>query len=171
VVFLTCICFIYAFCWRKKVKILDNANAGNLNDHRFVSYHELVCAISNFNEANLLGRGDFGSVFRGCLDDGLLVEIKVLNLEVEGLSKGFEAECKILRMVQQRNLIKTMSLCSNLDLKLFFFSSCQKEILHKWLYFDNYFLNLHQRLNIMVDISVALEYLHHHQPHIVLHCN
>ena len=43
--------------------------------------------------------------------------------------------------------------------------------LDKWLYSHNYFLDLIQRLNIMIDVASALEYLHHDCPSLVVHCD
>ncbi|ONK74884.1 uncharacterized protein A4U43_C03F11110 [Asparagus officinalis] len=46
-----------------------------------------------------------------------------------------------------------------------------KENLDERLYSDTCYLSLHQRLSIMVDVSSAVEYLRHHHPHYVLHCD
>ena len=58
-----------------------------------------------------------------------------------------------------------------MDFKALVLEFMPKENLEQWLYSDNYFLNLLQRLNIMVDVSVALDYLHHDHQHVVLHCD
>ena len=58
-----------------------------------ISYHELCHGTNNFYERTLLGIGGFGSVYKGVLFDGTIVAIKVLNLQLEGAFKSFDAEC------------------------------------------------------------------------------
>jgi LRR receptor-like serine/threonine-protein kinase FLS2 len=41
----------------------------------------------------------------------------------------------------------------------------------KWLYSNNYCLDFLQRLNIMIDVASALEYLHHGSSILVVHCD
>nr|CAD1834118.1 unnamed protein product [Ananas comosus var. bracteatus] len=43
--------------------------------------------------------------------------------------------------------------------------------LEKWLYSHNHYLDLIQRINIMTDVALALEYLHHQCPTPVVHCD
>ena len=43
--------------------------------------------------------------------------------------------------------------------------------LEKWLYSCNYFLDIMQRINIMIDVASALEYLHLGHPIPVIHCD
>ncbi|PHU18836.1 hypothetical protein BC332_09987 [Capsicum chinense] len=43
--------------------------------------------------------------------------------------------------------------------------------LEKYLYSHNYFLDIRQRLSIMIDVACALEYLHHGCSLPVIHCN
>ncbi|XWS10889.1 hypothetical protein CRYUN_Cryun38cG0036900 [Craigia yunnanensis] len=43
--------------------------------------------------------------------------------------------------------------------------------LEKWLYSHNHFLDVSQRLNIMIDIALALEYLHRGHTPPVVHCD
>ncbi|KAJ0967647.1 hypothetical protein J5N97_024564 [Dioscorea zingiberensis] len=76
---------------------------------RLISYHELLIATNNFSEANLLGRGGCSSVFKGHLEDGLVVAIKVIDLEKAGAATSFDRECEALRMVRHRNLVRIIS--------------------------------------------------------------
>ena len=43
--------------------------------------------------------------------------------------------------------------------------------LEKWLYSHNYCLNLVQRVSIMVDVALVLDYLHNGQSESVVHCD
>ena len=43
--------------------------------------------------------------------------------------------------------------------------------LEKWQYSHNHFLDVSQRLNRMIDMALALEYLHHGHTPPVVHCD
>ncbi|XP_065848812.1 probable LRR receptor-like serine/threonine-protein kinase At3g47570 isoform X1 [Euphorbia lathyris] len=43
--------------------------------------------------------------------------------------------------------------------------------LEKWLYSHNYFLDIFQRLNIMIDVASAVEYIHHGSMNPIVHCD
>ncbi|XP_039030527.1 probable LRR receptor-like serine/threonine-protein kinase At3g47570 [Hibiscus syriacus] len=43
--------------------------------------------------------------------------------------------------------------------------------LDKWLYSSNHFLDIQQKLNILIDVASALEYLHHGRTTPVVHCD
>ena len=140
-------------------------------EHRLISYQELRRATNDFSEANILGLGSFGSVFKGILSEGTLVAVKVLNLQLEGAFKSFDAECKVLARVRHRNLVKVISSCSNPELRALVLQYMPKGSLEKWLYSFNYYLSLFQRVSIMLDVALALEYLHHGQSEPVVHCD
>ncbi|ONK59105.1 uncharacterized protein A4U43_C08F3020 [Asparagus officinalis] len=181
-------CILLRFC-RRKPKNLAPPIMLSPTEHRLISYYELVRATDNFSEINLLGTGAIGSVYRGLLDDGLLVAIKVLNLEmyrgllddgllvaikvlnleIEGASRSFDAECRALRMVRHRNLVRIISTCSNLNLKALVFQFMPNGSLERWLYSHNYCLSLLQRIDIVIDVASAIDYLHHHHSEVILH--
>ncbi|KAM3742766.1 hypothetical protein ACB098_07G092700 [Castanea mollissima] len=132
-------------------------------DQRMISYHELCRGTNNFCESNFLGIGGFGAVYKGILSDGTTVAVKVLNLHLEGTFKSFDAECKVLRAFQHRNLVKVISVCSSPEFKALVLQYMSNYSLEKWLYSHNYCLNLVQIVGVMVDVCSALDYLHNGQ--------
>ncbi|XP_004295584.1 PREDICTED: putative receptor-like protein kinase At3g47110-like [Fragaria vesca subsp. vesca] len=139
--------------------------------YRRVSYHELLTATNGFSVSNLLGIGSFGSVYRGTFSDGVDVAIKVLNLETEGAFTSFDVECEMLSNIRHRNLIRIISCCSQNDFKALILNYMPNGSLEKWLYSHNCSLNLLKRLDIMIDVASALEYLHHDYETPIVHCD
>ncbi|CAN6568470.1 unnamed protein product [Malus baccata var. baccata] len=151
-----------------------------------VSYQSLVKATDGFSSANLIGMGGFGSVYKGLLDQGeTTIAIKVLNHDRHGASKSFVAECEALKNIRHRNLVKVLSACSGFDYRGSDFKALIYEFmvngsLEEWLHPTQTSidtdqrprsLTFSQRLNIAIDVAVALDYLHHlcHVP--IVHCD
>ncbi|KAK4711001.1 hypothetical protein R3W88_005514 [Solanum pinnatisectum] len=135
------------------------------------SYYELQRATQGFDGNNLLGSGGFGSVFKGTLADGMVLAVKVFNVQMEGTFQTFDRECEILRNLCHRNLTKIISSCCNSDFKALVLEYMPNGSLDKLLYSQDCSLNIMQRLNIMVDVASALEYLHHGYSVPVIHCD
>ncbi|KAL3849058.1 hypothetical protein ACJIZ3_010940 [Penstemon smallii] len=136
-----------------------------------ISYYELLRATRNLDEENLIGRGSLGSVYKGIFSNGMIVAVKVFNLDVQGALKSFDIECEILRSIRHRNLIKVITSCTNLDFKALVLEYMRGGNLDKWLYSPNHFLNITQRLGIMIDVASAVEYLHYGFSTPIVHCD
>lgn len=95
-------CLFLAIFWRQNSKRhIQRETSPLLNaGHRRISYAELVIATNEFSDANLLGIGSFGKVYKGILSDGTMVAVKLLNLQNEGAQKSFDKECKVLGRVR-----------------------------------------------------------------------
>ncbi|KAL8499031.1 hypothetical protein ACS0TY_022116 [Phlomoides rotata] len=124
-----------------------------------------------FNETNLLGIGSYGSVYRGILRDGMAIAVKVFNTQSEAAFNSFDVECEALRNIHHRNLTKVLSSCSNPDFKALVLEYMPNASLAKWLYSHNLFLDARQRLDILIDVASALEYLHHGYSTPIVHCD
>ncbi|PQP96882.1 putative LRR receptor-like serine/threonine-protein kinase [Prunus yedoensis var. nudiflora] len=175
-------CFIVA---RSKVK---KSRGGPVASHSYkgwksISYLELVQSTGGFSVDNLIGSGSFGSVYKGVFPtDGRVVAVKVLNLQQQGASKSFIDECKVLRSIRHRNLLKIISACSSIDnqgndFKSLIFEFMANGSLDSWLHprdddeSQSKRLSLIQRLNIAIDVASALDYLHHHCETTLVHCD
>jgi LRR receptor-like serine/threonine-protein kinase FLS2 len=158
----------------KKRKMVENTlerGLSTLGAPRRISYYEVVQATNGFNESNLLGKGGFGSVYRGALTHGEMIAVKVIDLQSDVKSKSFDTECNAMKNLRHRNLVKIISGVSNLDFKALVMEFMLNGSVDKWLYSNNYCLNFLQRLNIMIDVASALEYLHHGSSFPVVHCD
>uniref|UniRef100_A0A6I9QLK8 Probable LRR receptor-like serine/threonine-protein kinase At3g47570 n=2 Tax=Elaeis guineensis var. tenera TaxID=51953 RepID=A0A6I9QLK8_ELAGV len=111
-----------------------------------------------------------------------IVAVKVLNLQRYGACRSFMAECKALRNIRHRNLVKIFTSCSSVDhhgndFKALVFEFMPNGSLEEWLHpnaredHQSRSLSLIQRLNIAIDIASALEYLHHLGPTPIVHCD
>lgn len=162
---------IILFKCQKKRKDGDQTLTIPEVSYQRISYHELQEATDGFSESNTLGKGGFGSVYKGRLKDGTVVAVKVFNLESEGSYKSFDVECKALRSLRHRNLAKVISSCSNTEFRALVLDYMPNGSLEKWLYSHNYFLNILQRVNIVIDVACALDYLHNEFTIHVVHCD
>ncbi|KAJ9174751.1 hypothetical protein P3X46_013357 [Hevea brasiliensis] len=148
-----------------------------------LSYRKLLKATNGFSSDNLIGIGNFGSVFKGTLEqEGMVIAVKVLNLMHRGALKSFMAECEALRNIRHRNLVKILTACSGVnyqgdDFKALVYEFMINGSLDGWLHPTlgsnevSRTLNILQRLNIAIDVACALEYLQLHCETPIVHCD
>ncbi|PIN01287.1 Serine/threonine protein kinase [Handroanthus impetiginosus] len=115
----------------------------------------------------VLGTGAYGTIYKGFLRVGTTVAVKVFNLQVGGALESFDAQCEALRSLRHGNLTKVICSCSNNSFKALVLEYMSKGS----PYSHYYFLDIRQRLDIMIDVVSALEYLHHGYSMLVIHCD
>ena len=181
----TIVSFFLFYC--KKNRSKNNSLEFSLRQSLLqVSYQVLLKATDGFSLANLIGEGSFGSVYKGILgEDRTIVAVKVLNLQRRGASRSFVSECEALKNIRHRNLVKIITSCSSVDFhgndfKALVYEFMPNASLENWLHMDQetnirqveiHNLNLLQRINIANDVACALDYLHHHCPMPIVHCD
>ncbi|KAL6292818.1 hypothetical protein ACE6H2_000960 [Prunus campanulata] len=171
VILLAAIVSIFVLRRKRNVEVAGEATSLPQLLWRRISHLELLRATNGFNENNLLGSGGFGSVYKGTLSDGIDIAVKVFSLQLEGAFKSFDRECEMLSNIRHRNIIKIISCCSELDFKALVLNYMPNGSLEKWLYSQDYSLNILQRMNIMIDVAAAVEYLHHGYSIPIVHCD
>ncbi|CAN6694886.1 unnamed protein product [Malus baccata var. baccata] len=171
IILLAAAALILILCRKRNVEVVRQTAPLHQVLWRRVSRLELVKATNGFHETNLLGTGGFGSVYRGTLSDGIDIAVKVFNLQQEGAFKSFDKECEMLSNIRHRNLIKIISCCDELDFKALILQLMPNGSLENWLYSPNRYMTILQRLDIMKDVALALEYLHHGYSIPIVHCD
>ncbi|KAJ9691207.1 hypothetical protein PVL29_013399 [Vitis rotundifolia] len=168
----TLVAFIVLWiCRRDNMEIPTPIDSWLPRTHEKISRQQLLYAANDFDEDNFIGKGSQGMVYRGVLSNAFTVAIKVFNLEFQGALRSFDSECEVMQRIRHRNLVRIITCCSNLDFQALVLEYMPNGSLEKWLYSHNYFLDLIQRLNIMIDVASALEYLHHDCSSLVVHCD
>uniref|UniRef100_A0ACD5Z569 Uncharacterized protein n=1 Tax=Avena sativa TaxID=4498 RepID=A0ACD5Z569_AVESA len=177
---------LFVLCKRSRLRRAKPQISFPNEKHIRVSYAELARATDGFTSENLIGVGSFGAVYKGKMEisgQQVVVAVKVLNLQQAGAARSFDAECEALRSIRHRNLVKVITVCSSIDsrggdFKALVFEFLPNRNLEQWLYKrleeeDNEpkVLDLTERLQIAMDVASALDYLHHHKPFPIVHCD
>lgn len=68
------------------------APASRLKGVQVFTYKELEMATNKFSEANVIGNGGFGVVYRGVLSDGTVAAIKMLRGDGKQGERAFRIE-------------------------------------------------------------------------------
>ncbi|XP_020699538.1 probable serine/threonine-protein kinase PBL21 isoform X3 [Dendrobium catenatum] len=76
---------------------------------------ELNLATKNFNDINLIGHGLFGEVYKGLLQDGMIVAIK---RRPAAPSQDFIEEVRYLSSIRHKNLVSLLGYCQESDLQM-----------------------------------------------------
>lgn len=173
------LCFVVILVRRRKGEPAGLQHSSVHKDK--ITYQDIAKATNGFSPLNLVGLGSFGAVYKGILPFNTdPVAIKVFNLNLYGAPKSFVAECQALRNTRHRNLVKVITLCSTVDptgsdFKALIFQYMPNGSLERWLHPEGHgydkqrFLTLGERINIALDISHALDYLHNQCATPVIH--
>lgn len=127
------------------------------------TYRELCIATGMFNEANNIGEGGFGKVFRGRLESGEIVAVKQLNHEGVQGSQEFIIEVLMLSLLHHPNLVSLKGYCTDGDEKLLVYEYMPRGSLEDHLFNlgpEHVPLDWKTRIKIALDTARGLEYLH-----------
>ncbi|PON36237.1 Mitogen-activated protein kinase kinase kinase [Parasponia andersonii] len=127
-------------------------------NHQF-SYSEIMIITNNFEK--VIGKGGFGTVYHGYLND-TQVAVKMLSDTSAQGYKEFQAEVKFLMRVHHRNLTSLIGYCIEDNLMGLIYEYMAQGNLGSQVSDKNErTLSWEDRLRVAVDAAQGLEYLHH----------
>ncbi|XP_068656009.1 probable LRR receptor-like serine/threonine-protein kinase At1g56140 [Aristolochia californica] len=154
---------VIIFIWRRRRTSIDNDEEpmGVSSKAYSFTYAELKTATENFNPANKLGEGGFGSVYKGTLPDGRAIAVKQLSLTSQQGKRQFETEVATISAVQHRNLVKLYGCCMEGDKRLLVYEYLENKSLDQAL-FSRHTLHLDwsTRFDVCLGTARGLAYLH-----------
>lgn len=125
-----------------------------------VSYEDLAAATDGFSDANLLGQGGFGNVYRGTLGEQE-VAIKKLRPGSGQGDREFRAEVEIISRVHHRHLVSLVGFCVHGDQRLLVYEYVPNKTLEFHLHESGRpTLDWSRRWRISLGSAKGLAYLH-----------
>jgi len=180
---------LLAFLWRfkmRKEKPVENSdwlpvlvNPGgsshgrltHINNHRSylpdinlglkIPLVDLQLATNNFHASQLIGKGGFGNVYKGVLNNGMTVAVKRSK---PGSGQGlpeFQTEIKVLSKIRHKHLVSLIGYCDERFEMILVYEYMEKGTLRDHLYNTKLpSLSWKVRLQISIDAATGLHYLH-----------
>ncbi|XP_035836294.1 uncharacterized protein LOC110889018 isoform X5 [Helianthus annuus] len=118
-------------------------------------------ATQNFNNDNCIGRGGFGRVYKGNLQDGdgfKTIVAKRLDSRFGQGEQQFLSELQILLDFKHESVIGLVGFCDENDEKIIIYEYASKGSLDRYL--NDASLTWGKRLDICIDVAIALDFLH-----------
>ncbi|KAL5538890.1 hypothetical protein UlMin_042933 [Ulmus minor] len=122
---------------------------GSTEKAKLFTAEELQRATDNYNRSRFLGKGGYGTVYKGMLPDGSIVAVKRSIAIGRNQIDQFVNEVVILSQVNHRNIVKLVGCCLETETPLLVYE-----------FISNGTLSDHNRLSIACDIAGALAYMH-----------
>ncbi|KAG2648550.1 hypothetical protein PVAP13_1NG022500 [Panicum virgatum] len=131
-----------------------------LLENREFSYRELKHITNNFSQE--IGKGGFGAVFLGYLENGNPVAVKVRSESSSQGGKEFLAEAQHLTRIHHKNLVSLIGYCKDKNHLALVYEYMPEGNLQDHLRDTSTSKSLtwEQRLQIALDAAQGLEYLH-----------
>ncbi|EEF49322.1 proline-rich receptor-like protein kinase PERK8 isoform X2 [Ricinus communis] len=140
----------------------------SLREARRFEMDELSHATKNFVDKNLIGIGKFGEVYKGLLNDGMLVAIKKRS---GASSQEFVDEVRYLSPIQHRNIVTLLGYCQENNLQFLVYEYIPSGSVSSHLYGPSQFsdgkLEFKHRLSIALGAAKGLAHLHSLSPRLV----
>lgn len=128
-----------------------------------LSVEDLLKSTNNFSQANIIGCGGFGLVYKANFPDGSKAAVKRLSGDCGQMEREFQAEVEALSQAEHKNLVSLQGYCKHGNDRLLIYSFMENGSLDYWLHErvdGNMTLKWDVRLKIAQGAARGLAYLH-----------
>ncbi|CAN4084004.1 unnamed protein product [Withania somnifera] len=132
-------------------------------DVPFFNLKSILIATDNFSNANRLGQGGFGPVYKGKFSQGHEMAVKRLSNHSSQGAEEFKNEVMLIAKLQHRNLVRLLGYCIEANEKILLYEYMPNKSLDTRI-FDGtpgQLLDWNIRFEIILGIARGLLYLHH----------
>ncbi|KAL3624095.1 Calcium/calmodulin-regulated receptor-like kinase 2 [Castilleja foliolosa] len=142
--------------WNKRSKDRFASASGILR----YNYKDIQKGTKNFTA--ILGQGSFGPVYKATMPAGGVFAVKVLASNSKQGEKEFHTEVSLLARLHHRNLVNLVGYCVDKGERMLVYEYMSNGSLENLIYSDDkeQWLSWENRLQIALDISHGIEYLH-----------
>ncbi|PIN02163.1 Serine/threonine protein kinase [Handroanthus impetiginosus] len=146
------------------IVLKDESQKVNIEELPLFTFETLENATDKFHNNNLLGKGGFGPVYMGKLENGKEIAVKRLSaLSGQGIDE-FMNEVVVISKLQHRNLVRLWGCCAEKEEKLLIYEYMPNRSLDVCLFDPTHpsrnILDWTKRFNIIEGIGRGLLYLH-----------
>ncbi|CAL9013892.1 unnamed protein product [Prunus brigantina] len=160
--------------WWKYGDTKVNYGAGGGKDDTEVplfSLRSILAATNNFSEANKLGEGGFGPVYKGILPENQEVAIKRLSKKSGQGHQEFMNELKLIAKLQHTNLVRLLGCCIEEEEMILIYEFMPNRSLDKFLFdpSEKKKLDWGRRFKIIEGIAQGVLYIHKYSRLKIIH--
>ncbi|KAA8515718.1 hypothetical protein F0562_018671 [Nyssa sinensis] len=158
------------FSYHKKLLNLQSVSNTSAMNVRSYAYKELEEATGGFKQK--LGKGGFGSVYKGVLpsDPKRFIAVKKLDKLVQEGEKEFKTEVSVIGQTHHKNLVRLLGYCNEGEHRLLVYEYMSNGSLASLL-FGISRPDWNQRVQIAFGIARGLMYLHEECSTQIIHCD
>ncbi|KAK1391464.1 G-type lectin S-receptor-like serine/threonine-protein kinase [Heracleum sosnowskyi] len=126
------------------------------------SFMQIAKATENFSNNRQLGKGGFGTVYKGILEDGKEIAVKRLSKDSRQGVDEFMNEVSCIAKLQHRNLVMLLGCCIEEGERLLIYEYLPNKSLDYYIFDKNMCqsLNWPKRYNIILGTARGVLYLH-----------
>ncbi|KAG6509345.1 calmodulin-binding receptor-like cytoplasmic kinase 3 isoform X1 [Zingiber officinale] len=136
-----------------------------------LSLNEIIKLTRNFSSTQVIGKGDFATVYKAELHGGQLIAIKRAKKEhIATIHAEFKNEVELLARIEHRNLVRLLGYTDKGNEFIIITEYVPNGTLREHL--DGKYgkiLDFSQRLEIAIDVAHGLTYLHHYAEKSIIH--